>query len=117
MRLLAKIVLAVVVNMLALLAAEYFVPGFILSGDLKTLLVLAAVLTVLNYVLKPVLKLLLGPVIILTLGLGTILVNALILKILDFSSQALTIQGLVALLLATVLVSLVNFVFHLATRK
>jgi putative membrane protein len=118
MRLLAKIVLAIAINLVGLLVAEYFVPGFLLAtGDLQTLLILTLVLTGLNYVLKPILKLLLGPIIVLTLGLGAILVNALILQLLDILSPALSIQGLVALLLATIIISIVNFIFHLATRK
>jgi putative membrane protein len=61
--------------------------------------------------------LLLGPIIIITLGLGAILVNAVILKVLDFLSPALSIQGLLALLYATIIVSVINLVFHFMTRK
>jgi putative membrane protein len=112
-----RLILAVLVNGLALFVADHFVDGFVLAAnDLKTFAIIALVLTALNFILKPILKLLLGPIIILTLGLGAILVNAVILKVLDFLSSALSIQGLLSLLYATIIVSLINLVFHFATR-
>src|ERR1044072_4293154 len=116
MRLLAKLILAIVVNLLALVAADHFVQGFWLSGDWKTLAIVGLIFTAVNWLLKPILKLILGPIIILTLGLGALLVNAFLLKLLDFLSPALSIQGLVALLWATIIVSAINVVFHFATR-
>jgi len=118
MGLIVKIILAVLVNGLALFVADKYVSGFVLAAnDLKTFAIIALILTALNFILKPILKLLLGPIIILTLGLGAILVNAVILKVLDFLSPALTIQGLVALLYATIIVSIINVLFHFLTRK
>lgn len=117
MGLLLRIIFAVVANGLALVVADHFVDGFVLAAsDLKTFIIVALILTALNFILKPLLKLLLGPLIILTLGLGALLVNAVILKVLDFLSPALSIQGLVALLFATIIVSVVNIVFHAVTR-
>ena len=63
----------------------------------------------------------LGPVIILTLGLGVIIVNAIILFILpiiadhiDFLHGSITIQTIPALFFATLVVSIINFIIHLA---
>lgn len=116
MHFLSRLVLAVVANLCALFAADRFVQGFSLSGNWKALLVTALIFTALNWILKPVLKLILGPVIVITLGLGALLVNAFLLKLLDFLSPALSIQGLVALLWATLIVSAINIIFHFATR-
>ncbi len=117
MKFLAKIIVAVLANAIALFAAATYIPGFkLLEGDLKQIVGMAIILTVLNFVLKPILKLVLGPIIILTLGLGLILVNALILYTLDIISKNLTIETIPALIYATILVGAVNFVFHLATK-
>lgn len=114
----ARIILAVLVNGLALFLSARFVDGFILAvSDLKAFAIAALILTALNFILKPALKLLLGPIIILTLGLGAILVNAVILKVLDFLSPALSIQGLVPLLYATLIITATNVVFHFITRE
>lgn len=116
MKFLAKIVVAVAVNAFALVAADAYIPGFVLSGDFKQLLTIAAILTALNFFLKPVLKLVLGPVIVLTLGLGLIVVNALILYLLDILSKNLTIQTIPALIYGGLLIGVVNFITHLATK-
>ncbi len=117
MKLIAKIIVAILANGIALLAAAAYIPGFKLEGDLKQIVGIALILTLLNFLLKPILKLVLGPVIVLTLGLGLILVNALILYILDIISKNLTIETIPALVYATILVGVVNFVFHLATKS
>lgn len=117
MRFLAKIILAIVVNGAALMTAAYFLPKFELRGDIATVAWIALVLTALNYTVKPVLKLLLGPIIVLTLGLGLVVVNALILYLLDIFSPDLTIQGALTLIYASLLIGIANFIFHSATKN
>jgi len=117
MRFLAKTVLAVAINGLALYAADKIIPGFSVSGDLKTFAIVALALTLLNWVVKPVLKLLLGPIIVLTLGLGLILVNMLLMYILDISFPEISIEDVPALILSSLLVGVVNFIFHSATKR
>ncbi|MDR3582362.1 MAG: phage holin family protein [Candidatus Pacebacteria bacterium] len=119
---LAKLAIVVGGNALALWIANMYVPGFVLSNrNWLALILIALILSALNFLLKPVLTLALGPVIILTLGLGIIVVNALILWILpivtdhiDFLSGSITIQTIPALFFATLVVSAVNFVIHAA---
>jgi putative membrane protein len=117
MKLFAKFIVGIVINAVGLLAAGYFVLGFDIEGDIKNLAMLALILTALNFFLKPFLKLLLGPIIILTFGLGLILVNMAILYILDRLSGNLTIENISALVYSSIIIGLVNFVFHLATKK
>jgi uncharacterized membrane protein YvlD (DUF360 family) len=122
---LAKIVFVIAGNAFALYLAERFVPGFVLTANLVQLATIALVLALLNFFLKPVLMLILGPVIVLTLGLGVIIVNAIIIWLLpivadhvDFLKGSISIQPnefVTTLLLATLVISAVNFVIHLAT--
>jgi len=108
-----KALFRILSNALALFAAAYVVPGFILSGNPINLLVVALVLTIINLTVKPVLKLFFGPFIILSLGLFLLVINALTLIILDFFSANLTIQGYLPLLYGTIIVSVVNMVLSL----
>ena len=117
MKSLTKLIVIIAANALALWAAAEYISGIRFSGGVYELVVAASIFTLLNFFLKPILKLLLGPLIILTLGFGLILVNALILYILDLFSQNLMIDGFLPLLYATILVGVINFVFHLATKK
>jgi putative membrane protein len=113
MKWLIKLIGAILANGLALLLAAYFISDFKLTSDYKEVAVIALILTALNFILKPVLKLILGPIIILTLGLGLILVNAIVLYILDILTKNLTIETTPALVFASVIVGVTNFIFHL----
>lgn len=104
-------------NIIALWAVGYFVTGFEISSDLKSFALVAAIFTVLNIFLRPILKLILSPVIVLTLGLGIILVNVLILYILDFISAEITINGLLPLLYAALIISVFNILFHFSAKS
>jgi uncharacterized membrane protein YvlD (DUF360 family) len=120
---LARIALVVAGNAGAIWLANRFVPGFAFNGNGFDLVLIALVLALLNFFLKPALTLILGPVIVLTLGAGIIIVNAIIIGILpwvadhiDFLRGSIMIQQqsyVVTLLLATLIVSVMNFVIHL----
>jgi putative membrane protein len=116
MKFLAKIIIAVAVNTFALWAANAYIPGFVVTSNFNQAVIIAVIFSALNLVLKPILKLIFGPVIVLTLGLGIIIVNALILYILDIFSKNLTIETIPTLAYGTILIGLINFVLHLATK-
>lgn len=117
MKLLARIIASIIVNGVALFAADYVIEGFSLDvADLRSAAIVAATLMILNFALKPVLKLMLGPVIVLTLGLGLIFVNGFVLWTLDIIFPQLTIQSIAALLEATLVIGAINFVFQLAQK-
>lgn len=72
------IILRWVINALALLLVTYIVPGFIVVGFYPALIA-ALLLGFMNAVIRPILLLLTLPINILTLGLFTFVVNALML--------------------------------------
>ncbi|HTY39888.1 MAG TPA: phage holin family protein [Candidatus Paceibacterota bacterium] len=117
MRTLARLVLSVIVNAVGLYAAGHYITGVTLPSDLKELVIIAGTLTILNLIVKPILTLALGPVIILTLGLGYLAVNVIVLFILDIIFPSLTIATIPALLWTTLILSALNLVAHLATKK
>lgn len=67
---------------LVLFFITYIVPGFKVSGGIFTLLVGGVGLTLMFVVLKPILKIISFPINILTMGLSSVLTNALILYLL-----------------------------------
>lgn len=105
-----------IANAAGLLAAARFIPGFELEPDPKNIVALALVLALLNLLLKPVLKLLIGPLIVLTLGAGVVIVNVFILGFLDFFAPGLNIGGFEALLLGTLMISVINVFTDLIFR-
>lgn len=67
------------VNAAALFVAAWLVPGIRHDGSLLNLLVVALLFGLVNSVLRPLLKLLTCPLILLTLGLFILVINALML--------------------------------------
>lgn len=121
LRLPAKLLFSFFSNTLAFGAAVYFVQGFVITPpfteDPRPFLMVAAIFALLNVLIRPVFKLLLGPIILLTFGLGIIVVNMGMLWILDNLSLHITIQGLRALFVSTLLIGFVNFAVHLAAKR
>jgi len=103
-------------NSLALYVAAYLVPGFLINGGIKEYLLAGILLGILNFFIRPVLKIISMPLIILTLGLWTIVLNALILWMVDYVFDFVLIQNLTALVWATIIIAIVN-VFVSATTK
>ena len=74
-----RFVLRLCVNAAALWAATAIVPGVIYRGDGAYLFLVALVFGLMNALVRPILKVLTCPLIILTLGLFTFVINGLVL--------------------------------------
>lgn len=90
-----------------LLVTSYVVPGFKVDS-LITALVVALVLGLLNVFLRPVLILFTLPANILTLGLFTFVVNALLLMLASVLVKGFRVDSFFAAVLASVVISVVS---------
>jgi putative membrane protein len=75
-----NLIIKLILNSLAVFLTAYLLPGIHLTGPLAAVL-LAALLAVLNTLLKPVLVFLTIPATIVTLGLFLLVINALIIEV------------------------------------
>jgi len=107
-----KLIVYTVSNAIGLYLSHRFIEGVVFSGALQDLVVAGIILAVINLVIRPILKLIFGPVIFLTLGLFMFVINAVTLYILDILVDALTIQGYLPLLYASIVIGLLNFLFE-----
>lgn len=98
------------VNALALWGAAELLDGISLAGDFGAVLWVALVFGAVNAVLKPVLILLSLPVLFLTLGLFTLVINAGLLLVTSALTDALAVDGFVPALLGGLVVSVVSMV-------
>ncbi|UYP18127.1 phage holin family protein [Rhodococcus sp. Z13] len=84
------------------------------TGKIVTLVVLAIIFTIVNAFIKPLVKLLSLPLLILTLGLFTLVINALMLMLTawlsGFTDYGLEIDGFWAAFWGGVIIAIVNFV-------
>ncbi|OGN02868.1 MAG: hypothetical protein A2651_00760 [Candidatus Yanofskybacteria bacterium RIFCSPHIGHO2_01_FULL_42_12] len=95
-------------NSVAIYAAFSFVPGFVINGGIKEFLLAGILLGFLNKIVKPPIKLLTMPLIILTLGLFLVVINALMLWLVDYTFNFVIIESITALVWATIIVAIVN---------
>ena len=114
-----RFVYQILINAIAVKTAAYFklIPGLEFTGDTVSLLWVAFLLTTVNYFLKPVLKIFFGPLILITLGLFTIVINMIIIYVVDHYTADLAINGLPALFWTTILLGLANFIYTLIYKK
>jgi len=99
---------------LALYLATRVVPGVDYQGPWWGLLVVAIVFGLVNALVRPVVVALTCPFVILTLGLGLLLVNGAMLGLTAWlAGDWLRIEGCLPAVLGALLISLVSFLFNL----
>jgi putative membrane protein len=105
------------VNAAALWVATQIVSGVTYSGGALPLLGVALVFGVVNAVIRPVLKILTFPIIILTLGIFALIINGLMLMLTSALSSALGlgfyVRGFWAAFWGALVVSLVSTILSL----
>jgi len=114
-------VIKTLVNAVAIGLATWIVTGITLTGGgvagkTLTLILVALVFGVINWLVKPVVKLFSFPLFLLTLGLFTFVVNALMLWLTSWASGKLSLDfhvgGFGAALLGSLIISIVAWALH-----
>jgi putative membrane protein len=100
------------VNSLALFAADYLVGGITIY-DFWSGLAAAALLGIVNAVIRPVLILLTLPINIMTLGLFTLVINAFMLRFVAWLVGGITITSFWAAFWGALVISLVSWFLSL----
>lgn len=102
-----QILLALVLNAVALWVTAQVVPGFRV-GDPVSLILVAVVLGVVNTFIKPILSFVTAPISVVTLGLFAFVVNAVVLFIVSsLVPQGLQVDGWMPAILGAVVLSVV----------
>ncbi len=102
------LILAWLINALALLIITYLMPSIHIRG-FGTALIIAAVLGLINTIIRPVLLLLTLPVTILTLGLFILVVNALCFWLAASLLKGFEVSGFWAAFFGSLLYSIVSW--------
>ncbi|CAM5480556.1 phage holin family protein [Streptomyces xanthochromogenes] len=115
-------VVKTIANAAALAVAIWLVKDITLTGDntgkkALTLILVALVFGVVNFVVKPVVKLLSFPLFILTLGLITLVINALMLLLTSWLADKLDlsfhVEGFWTAVLGALIISIVSWAMHI----
>jgi len=110
-----KIILKWLVNTLALLVTTYFVKGIHIRG-VSSLILAAALLGILNALIRPILLILTFPITIITLGLFTLIINGAMLWFVSLMIKGFVIQGFWPAIIGALIVSLVSWLFNWLIR-
>lgn len=112
-----RFIIRILANALAIYLAAYFVPGIIVSGNWKIFLLCGLALSIINFFIKPVLKLISLPLLIISFGLFSIVINILTIWLLTKIVSQLSITGLMAFILTVLIVSIVNWLIDFLFKK
>ena len=115
------LIIRLLVNAAALWVATRIVPGIAFQGEPIWLLAVALVFGVLNASVRPILQLLTLPLLIVTLGLFTLVVNAIMLwltgKVSDTLGLGFHVAGFWAAFLGALVVSCVSLLLSMFARN
>jgi putative membrane protein len=121
MQTLRRYILQWLITSLAIFAAFSLVPGITFSGNGYEIGIIAMIYSVINLLIRPILTLITCPMIILTLGMFTVIINGVLLLItadlakyfgIDFQ-----IETFFTALIGAVVISLTTFVLNLLSGE
>ena len=103
-----------IMNTIAIILAIKFVPGIIYSGAWWGILLASMIFGLVNTLIRPLVKLFTFPLLILTLGLFTFIINAMMLSLTSWLSESMHIgfrvEGFKAAFWGSLVISIVSLV-------
>jgi putative membrane protein len=120
---LRRAVIGIVVNALSLYVLVEFLEEVTGAGGIKLFIIGGIIIGLLNFLVKPIMKILSMPFVVLTAGLFLIVINAFILylaewviKTMAFRDVVLTFHGLGSYLIGAVVFGIVNWAINLLVK-
>lgn len=106
-----KLLLRILLSALAVVVLAQILPGVGVDSYWTAILV-AVVLSLLNFIVKPILIILTLPVTILTLGLFLLIINAIIILLADYLVTGFSVNGIWWALLFSLLLSFLQSILY-----
>jgi putative membrane protein len=109
-------ILKLIVNAIALWFAAWLVDGMHLSESVVEVVIVALVFGLVNVFIKPVVLLLSLPLLLLSLGLFTFVINAAMLGLAAYLTAGLVVDSVGAALTGSLVVSVASLLLNLALK-
>ena len=106
-----KFLAQLIISALAVIITSLILPGVHINSPLTGVIV-AAVLAVLNAIIKPILVILTIPITVITLGLFLLVINAAIILLASYLVDGFNVQNFWTALFFSIILSLVTSVFN-----
>ncbi|HEV3245143.1 MAG TPA: phage holin family protein [Candidatus Paceibacterota bacterium] len=97
----------------AVLITVYIVPGVHVTGGWLTVLLLALVWSVITLLIKPILNILTLPITILTFGIFSLILNALLFWAMELIVPGFSVVGFWSALLGAIVLSILSWLIHM----
>ena len=104
-----QLIIRLIVRALAIFIAAYLLAGVSVS-DLYSALIVAVVLGLVNTFIKPVIMLLTLPINLITLGLFSFVINALMILLVDYLVQGFVVTNFWWAIIFGLVLSIINWV-------
>ncbi len=124
MGILKKVFIGIAVNALVMFLLTYTVDGISYTGGFKFFLLSGIILGLINFFVKPILKLLSLPIVILSGGFFLILINVFLLwfmvyffEVAEFRDVRLIITGFQSYLIGAIFFGVINWIVHLFFKR
>jgi len=111
-RVAGQLLWSLAINVAALFVASIFISGIDYGSDFGTLILAGIVFGLVNFFVKPLVKLLALPLAVITLGIAFFFVNIIMLYITSWIVSGFNIDKFSDAIWATIIIWLVNVVFH-----
>lgn len=96
----------------AVILTVNIVPGIEISGGWTTIFLVAIVWSVITLVIRPVLSILALPITLITFGLFSFILNALLFWAMEFVVPGFDVQGFFAALLGALVLSIISWLIN-----
>jgi len=111
-----KFILRLLLSALAVVVLSKVLPN-VSVDTYVTALIVAVALSLLNFIVKPILVILTLPVTIVTFGLFLLVINALIIKLADYFIDGFTVDGWLWAIVFSLLLSLLQSILFSILKK
>lgn len=109
------LLIKILISALSVFIAAQVLPGVAVDNFVTAILV-SLVLGLMNAVVKPVLVILTLPITIITLGLFTFVLNALLILLTSWLVSGFKVDGFIYALLFSLVLSIINFILQSFTK-
>ena len=106
-----KLIMKLILSALAVIIIAKFLPGVSLD-NYTTAVVVAAVIAILNVLVKPILIIFTLPITIVTLGLFLLIINAIIILLADKLIEGFGVSSIWTAVLFSILLSILQSMLH-----
>jgi putative membrane protein len=108
-----KLLLRLIINAIAIWAAASLISGIHFEGGVLNMLIVVLIFGLINAFIKPIVSFFALPLLILTLGLLTIVINALMLMLTAALTSSLTVESFWSALLGSLVISIVSMLLSM----